>query len=293
MTNRYLADTATVLTGESSLRNYAYEPSQQGSADEDSFHTDDGESVLSSMRSSVMRGLEHQKSQGFTSTPSVSTRQSEGLLWQDTETEVELYDTDEEDQDQPVNALNSYKEGKNRRSDSKSFSSRDELDSADSLAEQSKSQTSFARARAASDSMVSKESTVPKISKESKVSKKSKESNMSKKSAKLAESKRSGESGATKGNNQKDPSRSSKLSEPMKRLRFSKETLDVVVQSRQHTSRRSKKQNLPKLENVDYVSAMDDASTDQDLSTVHVLGKEECGEVFKDRPSPFQRFNEI
>ena len=37
------------------------------------------------------------------------------------------------------------------------------------------------------------------------------------------------------------------------------------------------------LEHVDYVSHLDTASTNQDISTLHPLGKEECNQVFKDR----------
>ena len=276
MTKIHLADTATVMTGESSLRNFAYEPSKQGSADESSIHSDDdedGASALSSIRSSVKRGLRQQKSKGFvtSSTQSVSTRQSEGM-WQDNETEVELYDTDEEEElQQRQQQRQEIDQEKTQSTSSRKVEDLyldSELENLNSEDEQVGGLNGSCSDRKAPSLVASKDS------KESKASK-----NFAKRKGTKEE----------KGDKQIPPSsKPLKRSEPTKKLRFSKESLNVVVDSRdgKRTSRR--KTPLPiVLNHVEYYTAYDDASTNQDLSTIHPLGMEECEEIFKER-IPFE-----
>lgn len=273
MTKMHLADTATVMTGESSLRNFAYEPSKAGSADESSVPSDDdddGASALSSMRSIVKRGIRQQKSKGFvtSSMQSVSTRQSEGM-WQDNETEVELYDTDEEEELQQrqqqgldqgeIQSTSSYKE--------KVLHLDSEPENSDSEDEQVGGMSGSSSDRRAPSLAASKDS---------------KESKTSKRSAKRDGTKKK------KSDKQILPSnKPSNRSEPTKKLRFSKESLNVVVDSRDGKRTSRCKKPLPVLNHVEYYTAYDDASTDQDLSTIHPLGMEECDEIFKER-IPFE-----
>ena len=89
-------DFVTIASGESSLRNLAYQPSLQESIDDASEQHSDGESAMSSVLSSVKRTLK--EGRGGFSEQSCSTRQSDGMLWQDSESEDELYSTSSEEE---------------------------------------------------------------------------------------------------------------------------------------------------------------------------------------------------
>lgn len=266
-----MADAATVMTGESSLRNYAYEPSKQGSAEESpvpSDDDDDGASALSSIRSSVKRGLRQQKSKGISGTQSVSTKQSDGSMWQDDETEVELYDTDEEEELQQQQKTLCDRD----RYQSASHSEEKEFH-LDVISENAQAEDEQGTGLSHTSSEEGRQSRA--------VSEDCKRHGSTEENVQMGKNRRE------KGNNRSSVNRSSNRSEPTKRLRFSKESLHEVVNSRDDKRNSRRKKAFPVLEHVEYYPAYDDASTNQDVSTIHPFGMEECDEIFKER-IPFE-----
>ena len=289
MSDRYLADTDTILTGESSLRNYVYEPSCDGSDDNDEdsdIHSgdddgnnnkdDDGESILSSVRSSIKRGLQEQRSKGFDSAQSMSTRQSDNIMWQDSSTEVDVvYDSDEADTYQSPYEPRDAVEKKNYRRTKPEMKSilkdikLSPIQSSDktistATSGEGNSPSSFLVAESGDESIAS--------------------SSLFQQTTALL----------SKRDSNNKPSKSSTKGE---KKQYTEERVHRTMQSRKtktrdkHRSGDRKKtkgqektlKDVPKLNNVDYISQIDSASTNRDLSTIQSLDSEGCRDVFKGR----------
>ncbi|CAB9514138.1 expressed unknown protein [Seminavis robusta] len=270
-------DASTVHTGTSSLRNLDYEPSQQGSVDDGDSASErsDGASAMSSVVSSVKRDLKARASKGTFSSQSVSTRQSNNaMMWQDSVDEDELYSTStDEEEEQQIDASHyngSKKQHSSERGNKGKDHDTDTLESTEDPTSDTGSEYTHG------DDGIQQR---PKGGKLKAPVETRAQSKPSKPASSLKKKKKTSRKGRRKD-------------EPLKKLRFSTEALAEAAHSRIYEDRHERHQkpepfDASWLQNVDYVSEVDVASTNQDLSTLHPLGKEECQEVFKNRV-PFE-----
>jgi hypothetical protein len=281
-------DSSTVATGESSLRNLAYEPSIQESMDDEQTHSD-GESALSSVVSSLKRDLKARACHGAFSSHSVSTSQSKSTgMWQDSDSDAELYTTDEEPDNHKERVRSrstkaKYEEARLPLKSTNDQTDRQDSDSLESTEDPTTESDSSHGGDAAADNCaenvaaeeleanndISSESAGPTHPKTEDKPKTPHNAMKSEKEAKKARRKKG----------------------PRKCLRFSQEAIAEVAKTRVDGDRHelrpkwalSPESKVKRLENVDYVSHVDVASSNQDISTFHPLDKEDCDPVFHDR----------
>jgi len=238
----HLDDCATVMTGSSSLRNLTYTPSV---ACETEYQTTDEncDSVLSSVKSSVKRDFHKRMCQVVAEedSRSCSCRQSEGMLWQDTETEVDVHSSSTVEE-QGRNSVDKYSmilcNQRNKTAQPKiGYESSIEATSASEETLEAQSQCTLSGAN-----------------------------------LKLAIPQ------GSRGQHEYGKKRASSMLSKKLELRFSTEAICEIVQSRKEVTSQPVTNEL---QHVDYVSGVDVASTNQDMSTFHALEKEDCEHVFK------------
>lgn len=242
-------DCATVLTGSSSLRNFTYTPSV--TCDTECQTNDENcDSVLSSVKSSVKRDYQKRMCQGVTEEDSRSdfTILSEGILWQDTETEVDFYSSST-DEEQGRDSVDKYPL---------------------TLGSQSNTRAQL---------KMGCESSTEATSESEESSGSRSQSNMPW-SSNLIAAFSQGSRDVYEGSTHIVSSMSTKKRCELQYMCFSIEAVGEIVQSRKVVRTQPMTQEML---HMDYDSAIDVASTNKDISTFHPLQKEDCDDVFKKR----------
>lgn len=287
-------DTATVRTGESSLRNLDYEPSVQESTMADSESGSDTEvSVLSSVMSSVKRDLkkQHHRVADYSVRSYSTSGQTAREMLQDS-------DSDEDDELLSSGSSSSEEEELNEEESEKAKQSKTKKSSRlKKYIELPSHKVNDVEKRQCIDqdstftTSTRETSGIPAslCSKSEKTTSGMNQSDDRKYTADLSEpqflSDRSNDTRRSK-KSRKSANKPRKSVEKSKQLKLSHNALAEVVQARTQEepytrkSRPRKKDRQIKLEHVDYVSKIDIASTNKDLSIHHPIGKSDCHSVF-------------